>query len=428
MATEPRGAGVKAVDLFAGAGGTSTGLVQACLAAGAKLDLTAINHWPVAVETHAQNHPAARHLCESIDNIDPRKVLDGRLDLLWASPECTHHSRARGGKPINDQSRATAWCVVRWADALRPRWIGVENVMEFAEWAPLGANGKPLKSRKGEVFTAWVAALRALGYRVEWRELCAADFGAATTRRRLYVLARFDGGRARGPIAWPSETHAAAGAGPSLFGPRTPWRAAREVIDWSLTGRSIFNRPKPLADNTLRRIAEGARRFWGVDLKPFMFQMAFDGTARAVDSPVATITAQHRLALVQPFVLGQHGGSVARAVSEPIPTLAQGCATALIEPFVLSFYGGSTVLTSTREPLRTVTTKDRHGLVQPQGLDVTLRMFQTHEAAAAMGFPAGYRFAGSKRDQMAQVGNAVEVNQARALTAMMVADVIGRAA
>jgi DNA (cytosine-5)-methyltransferase 1 len=417
---------IRAADLFCGAGGTSTGMALACADAGARLDLTAVNHWPIAVETHAANHPDARHLCESLDNIDPRKAVGGRLDLLWASPECTHHSRARGGKPVNDQSRATAWCVVRWADALRPRWIGVENVQEFGEWAPLGANGKPLKSRKGEVFSAWVNALRALGYHVEWRTLCAADYGAATTRTRLFVLARYDGGRKRGPIAWPSETHAPADAMPSLFGPRQPWRPAREIIDWSITGRSIFNRPKPLADNTMRRIAEGARRFWGVDLQPFMLSMAFDGPTMSVNRPVPTLTGQHRLALIQPFVLGQHGGSVARPVSEPIPTLAQGCATALVEPFVLSFYGGSTVLTSTREPLRTVTTKDRHGLVQPAGLDVTLRMFQTHEAAAAMGFPAGHKFAGSKRDQMAQVGNAVEVNQARALAATMVADIIGR--
>lgn len=417
---------LRAVDLFCGAGGTSTGVKLAAAAAGVRVDLTAVNHWPIAVETHAANHPEARHLCASLDSLNPRKVIGGRLDLLWASPECTHHSRARGGKPVNDQSRATAWCVVRWADALRPRWIGVENVQEFEEWAPLGVNGKPLKSKKGEVFTAWVNALRALGYRVEWRVLCAADYGAATTRTRLYVLARFDGGRKRGPIDWPFDTHAAIGEAPSLFGPRQPWRAAREIIDWSIAGKSIFGREKPLAENTLKRIAEGARRFWGVDLQPFMLSMAFDGPTLSLDRPVPTLTAQHRLALIQPFVLGQHGGSVARPVSEPIPTLAQGCAVSVVEPFVLSFYGGSTVLTSTREPLRTVTTKDRHGLVQPRGLDVTLRMFQTHEAAAAMGFPAGYKFAGSKRDQMAQVGNAVEVNQARALAAVMVDDLTTR--
>ncbi|MGE3276750.1 MAG: DNA cytosine methyltransferase [Vicinamibacterales bacterium] len=421
---------IRAADLFCGAGGTSTGLKLAAAALGIDVDLTAINHWPIAVETHAANHPEARHLCETLDSIDPRRVCRGGLDVLWASPECTHHSRARGGKPINDQSRATAWHVVRWAEALRPRWIGVENVQEFAEWAPIGANGKPLKSRKGETFTAWLNALRSLGYTAEYRVLCAADYGGATTRTRLFVLARLDGGRRRGPLPWPEATHAAVGAPPSLFGARQPWRAAREVIDWSLAGRSIFGREKPLAENTMRRIAEGARRFWGVDLEPFIVAMEHGGRVLDVNRPFPTITTAKggAFALIQPFVLGQHGGSVARPVSEPIPTLAQGCATALIEPFVLSFYGGSTVLTSTREPLRTVTTKDRHGLVQPAGLDVTLRMFQTHEAAAAMGFPAGYKFAGNKRDQMAQIGNAVEVNNSRALCAAMVEDFAERAA
>lgn len=424
---------VTAADLFCGAGGTSTGLAQTCDALGIRLDLTAVNHWDVAVETHAANHPGARHLCASLDSIDPRRAVGGRLDLLWASPECTHHSKARGGKPVNDQSRATAWCVVRWADALRPRWIGVENVTEFEDWAPLGSNDKPLKSRKGAVFMAWVQALQALGYRVEWRRLCAADYGAATTRTRLFVLCRYDGGRARGPIAWPAETHGAAVDQGSLFGARQPWRAAREIIDWTIRGTSIFNRPRPLADNTLRRIAEGARRFWGVDLQPFLIKMRgtsdahLKSSALSIDAPVPTLSAGgEHVGIIQPFVLGQHGGSVARLVSDPIPTLAQGCATALVEPFVLSFYGGSTVLTSTRDPLRTVTTKDRHGLVQPAGLDVTLRMFQTHEAAAAMGFPKGYRFAGTKREQMAQVGNAVEVNQAAALTRAMVLDMVSR--
>lgn len=421
---------LRAADLFAGAGGASTGLLQAAAQHDVRVDLTAINHWPIAVETHAANHPQARHLCESLDSVDPRKVIGDRLDVLWASPECTHHSRARGGKPISDQSRATAWCVVRWADALRPKWIGVENVQEFAEWAPLGATGKPLKSRKGEVFNAWFGAICSLGYTGEVRRLCAADYGGATTRTRLFCLFRYDGGkRGCGPIAWPGETHAPKDAHPSLFGALEPWRAAREIIDWSIVGTSIFNRPKPLAENTLRRIGEGARRFWGVDLQPFLVGLGGPRIGpQSVDVPLPTVTCTERFALIQPFVLGQHGGSVARPVSEPIPTLAQGCATALIEPFVLSFYGGSTVLTSTREPLRTVTTKDRHGLVQPSGLDVTLRMFQTHEAAAAMGFPTGYKFAGSKREQMAQVGNAVEVNNAAALCSVMVADAVGRRA
>lgn len=177
-------------DLFCGAGGTSTGAVEAAKEAGYKVELTAINHWPIAVATHTTNHPDARHLCTSIDDVDPRKLYKmGGLDLLWASPECTHHSRARGGKPMNDQSRATGHCVTRWAEALMPPVILVENVPEFLDWGPIGTNGKPLVSRKGTTFRAWVQMLESLGYSVEWRILCAADFGDATTRQRLFVQA-----------------------------------------------------------------------------------------------------------------------------------------------------------------------------------------------------------------------------------------------
>lgn len=420
----------KAADLFAGAGGASTGLLAAADRLGVRVDLTAINHWPIAVETHAANHPDARHLCESLDSVDPRKVIDGRLDVLWASPECTHHSRARGGKPISDQSRATAWCVVRWADALRPRWIGVENVQEFAEWAPLGSTGKPLVSKRGEVFRAWMNALRALGYTAEYRVLCAADYGAATTRTRLFVMARFDGGRSRGPIAWPGETHAAAGAHPSLFGARQPWRAAREIIDWSQQGRSIFGRQKPLAPRTLERIAAGARKFWGVELEPFLVAMEHGGRVVDLDKPLPTITCARggAFGLVQPFVIGQQSGATPRAVSEPTPTLSTAGAVSLVEPFVVSFYGSGENITPIREPLRTLTTRDRFGIVAPAHLDITFRMLRVHEGAAAMGFPAGYRFAGTVRDQMAQVGNAVEVNQARALCDVMLADAVERRA
>lgn len=459
---------LRAADLFAGAGGASTGLLQAAAALGASVDLTAINHWPIAVETHAQNHPEARHICESLDSVDPRKTVGGRLDVLWASPECTHHSRARGGKPMQDQSRATAWHVVRWAEALRPKWIGVENVLEFEEWAPLGLNGKPLRSRKGETFLAWLNALRSLGYTMEVRRLCSANFGGATTRTRLFVLGRYDGGkRGCGPIAWPDETHAPRDAAPLLFGGRQPWRAAREIIDWSLRGRSIFGREKPLAENTLRRIAAGARKFWGLDLEPFIvgvggprlrvaqsldeplptitcterfglvqpFLVPFYGErdgqrprTHSIDHPLATVVWEPKFGLAQPFLIGQQSGATARPVNLPAPTLATGCAVSLVEPFVVSFYGGSTVVTSTREPLRTLTTTDRHGLVARQQLDITFRMLQVHEGAAAMGFPDGYRFAGTKRDQMKQIGNAVEVNQARALCEAMVEDVLRRAA
>lgn len=453
---------IKAADLFCGAGGSSTGLKRVADALGVRLDLTAVNHWPKAVETHAANHPEARHVCESLDSIDPRKVTGGSLDLLWASPECTHHSTARGGKPINDQSRSTAWCVVRWAEALRPRYVIVENVPEFQTWGPIGSNNRPLVSRKGETFGAWLTAMRSLGYTIEAQVLNSADYGAATTRRRLFVVARFDGGRSRGAIRWPAATHAPAGTG-GLFGGLPQWRAAREIIDWNERGQSIFGRKKPLAENTLRRIAAGARKFWGLELEPFLiamehggrtldvnkplptittakggafgvvqpfiYQLTHGGRSYSVDAPICTVTGAHRgeLGLIEPFLLGQQSGAEGRTVSDPTPTVATKGAISLIEPCLVNFYGSGSGLIPQPigRPLPTVTTKDRFGLVQPMSLDITFRMLRPHELAAAMGFPTGYHFSGTRTDAVKQIGNAVEVNQAAALWEHPVAQVAG---
>lgn len=239
---------VEIADLFCGAGGTSTGAVEAVETLGYRPRLTAINHWPVAVATHERNHPGARHLCASLDSLNPRELYrEGQLDLLWASPECTHHSQARGGRPINDQSRATAWCVVRWAEALRPDTIMVENVPEFATWGPIGVNRRPMRSRKGETFRAWLAALQSLGYAVDSRVLVAADYGDPTTRRRLFVQAQ----RGNRRIVWPDATHARRGL---ARGSLPTWKSTQEyVIDWTLPASSIFGRKRPLSPKTMKR-------------------------------------------------------------------------------------------------------------------------------------------------------------------------------
>lgn len=210
--------------------------------------------------THTANHRQARHYCASLDSLNPRDVVEEDvIDILCASPECTSHTNAAGGIPKNDQCRATAWCVVRWAESRRPKVILVENVYEFENWGPLDGNGKPIQSRKGEIFHAWVAALKAIGYRVEWRVLCSADYGAETTRRRLFVQAV----RGRRKIVWPEPTHVEGGA-TDLLGERKPWRAAREIIDWSIKGRWLDEMPPkkkygglPLSPNTLARIMAG---------------------------------------------------------------------------------------------------------------------------------------------------------------------------
>ena len=189
---------IRAVDLFAGAGGCSTGLLQAAEARGGRVSLVAVNHWPTAVETHTRNHPEAQHFCASIETLDPRvAVPTGKLDLLIAAPECVFHSTARGGKPIDDQRRASAWHILRWLELLHVEEVLIENVPEFQAWGPLAKNNRPLKSKKGQTFHAFIAAIQSLNYRVEWKVLNAADYGAATTRRRLFIR----GGLLDGPGA-----------------------------------------------------------------------------------------------------------------------------------------------------------------------------------------------------------------------------------
>lgn len=379
-------------DLFCGAGGTSTGAMLACQDLGIKPRLTAINHWPIAVATHEANHPEARHLCASLDSLNPRDLFkDGELDLLWGSPECTHHSIARGGKPISDQSRSTAWCITRWAEALRPGIICVENVKEFREWGPINSKGRPIIGRKGEVFNAWVATLRALGYTVDWRVLCAADYGDPTTRERLFVQAV----RGRRKIVWPEATHQEDPT-PMLFDDRKRWRAAKEIIDWSIPGRSIFKRQRPLSSRTMDRIMEGIRRYNGA---PILIAMEHGGHVRSVDSPINTITT------------------------------AKGGAHALAEPFLVKFYNDpKTQHQPVTRPLDTVTTKGRFGLVQPTVevngqrylVDIRFRMLQPHELAGAQGFPKDYQFTGNKTQMVKQIGNAVPVNLARAIVRAVV--------
>jgi DNA (cytosine-5)-methyltransferase 1 len=444
-------------DLFCGAGGTSSGAVAAVRGAGFTPRLTAVNHWAVAVATHAVNHPEARHLQTSVDDVDPRKLFEpGELRLLWASPECTHHSIARGGKPMSDQSRSTAWCVVRWADALLPPVILVENVPEFATWGPIDKKGRPIESRKGEVFRAWLGALESLGYRTDYRLLCAADYGDPTTRRRLFVQA-VRGGQ----IRWPEPTHSSAA---DLFG-TVPWRAAREVIDWDLPSQSIYDRAKPLSPKTMRRIYSGLKKFAGACLvntanigfddapsrsaglmepmptvtgsprfalaEPFIVELrgtsddAIANSGRSVSRPLSTVTAAgtHH-GLIQPALLPQQSDGALRPISKPCPTVATAGAIGLVEPFLVSYYGTAGA-SSVDDPLDTVTTKHRHALVRPivtiEGqryqLDIRFRMLQPHELAAAQGFPSDYQFTGTKTQQIKQIGNAVPCGVARALVA-----------
>lgn len=662
---------LKAADLFCGGGGTSTGADRALRIAGFEPELTAINHWPVAIATHTANHPSARHLCTSVDDVDPRQLYGpGELFMLWASPECTHHSRARGGTPVNEQSRATGHCVTRWAEALLPPVILVENVPEFLDWGPLMRARRTVKervpkqsfarwqkrhpkgnradwqrrcpsktverarmvwvpdpARKGATFRAWVGMLKSLGYRVEHRILCCADYGDPTTRERLFVQAVR--GKHEGKVrrcVWPDRTHAPASElttltkQPDLFtsadAPLRPWVAAREIIDWDLPGRWLDEMPGkaqydglPLSPKTLRRIQAGLQRY---GLKPYIvpgqtgegrtrdvakplqtvttsardiglvqpFVVSIDHASGAgiadVEDPLSTVTSKQRhcvaepflvqmrgtapdqvansgksmddplgavtaggghhamvspflvptgyserdtqsprahsvtepmptvvgsvkhgvvqpylvqvahgdsggdrsrsldaplntvcgnrgdMALVEPFLLGQHSGSALRPASEPAPTITCGGAVAMVEPYLIRYHGdhagrtdgagrgqkldqpittvdtqnrfglvdpylikfyGTGTAASVAEPLDTVTTKERFGLVQPEveidgqryRVRLRWRMLQLHELQLAQGFPATYRFAGTKTEGVKQVGNAVPGHTAAAL-------------
>jgi len=475
---------IRAADLFCGAGGTSTGLYHACHSLGRKVDLLAVNCWKIAIETHRLNHPGSRHICARLESIRPEDAIPSRkLDILVASPECTHHSIARGGRPVCDQLRASAWIVLRWIETLRVENILIENVQEFRNWGPIGASGKPLKSRKGETYQAFLTALRSFGYTVEDRVLNAADYGDPTSRKRLFIMGR----KGKKKIAWPDPSHGESG----LFGELQPYRTARGIIDWNIKGQSIFDRKRPLAPSTMARIAAGLRKFGGANAEPFLVMLYGTNDARSVDRPCPTVTAKgnhiglaepfiihtnhkggdrthslkkplptvtcgHRgemaliepfitiakgkskirgvdeplptittrphLYLCNPFVLGQQSCAAPRSVDKPLPTIATAGAIALIEPYLVKYYGTAKTQ-GVDEPLDTVTTKDRFGLVEVKGkaqVDILFRMLQPHELAAAMSFE-NYKFAGNRGDQVKQIGNAVPCRIAEALCKSLLA-------
>lgn len=327
---------IHAVDLFCGAGGTSTGLIRACLATNRTMELLAINHWQIAIDTHRANHPDARHICAPLESIDPRvAVPGGHLDILVASPECTHHSNARGGKPVSDQLRASAWHIIRWLELLTVDNILIENVREFRDWGPTDvATNRPIKHRKGETYQAFLTVLLSMNYVVEDRILNAADYGDPTSRRRLFILAR----RGEKKIHWPMASHADNFGAHPLPEPIKPFRSAREIIDWSLPGKSIFSRKKPLAPATMARIAAGLRKYGGEKAEPFLVMMYGTNDARSLDRPMPTVTAGgNKMALCEPFILGQQSCAAPRSVDQPLPTIATAgrhhCA--LVEPFLI---------------------------------------------------------------------------------------------
>lgn len=363
-------------DLLCGAGGSSTGAQRALDHLGLEMELVCVNHWPTAIDTHQRNHPEARHYVQDIATVRPHILVpEGYLDLLMASPTCTHHSVARGGKPTSDQQRSDPWHIITWLTELRVKRIIIENVWEFIGWGPVDLrSGKPIKSRKGEYFHAWIETIKRLGFEPEWRKLNAADYGDATTRQRFILMARSDGRK----VAWPMPTHRKSNAKASdLFDTLQPWRPAREIIDWKIKGRSIFNRKKPLAAKTLSRIYAGAvKHQWP---QPFIVVLRNHMDAQGIDTPLPTIAAsgQH-LALAEPLVLSQHNSGAPRTADDPLPTITTGgagtadhpgCARPmLVEPFVLNRHGdgyGETRAHSIDDPLPTANCDGGGYVVEP---------------------------------------------------------------
>jgi DNA (cytosine-5)-methyltransferase 1 len=355
-------------DLLCGAGGSSTGCQRALAELSLEMELVCVNHWPVAIDTHQRNHPDARHYVQDIATVRPHILVpEGYLDLLMASPTCTHHSVARGGKPTSDQQRSDPWHIITWLTELRVKRIIIENVWEFIGWGPVDLRtGKPIKSRKGEYFHAWIETIRRLGFDPEWRKLNAADYGDATTRQRFILMARSDGRR----VSWPMPTHRRRDEKTvDLFDTAKPWRPAREIIDWSIKGRSIFNRKKALAPKTLARIHAGAVKFgWP---EPFLVILRNHMAGQSVNHPLPTIAANGtHIGLAQPVIVNMKGQSTASSSDDPLPTqTAHAGHLFSAEPILLSQHNSGSARSS-KDPLPTITTggagaEKREGCARP---------------------------------------------------------------
>jgi DNA (cytosine-5)-methyltransferase 1 len=401
------------VDNFAGGGGASTGIE---LATGRSVDI-AINHDVNAVAMHTTNHPETLHYCESVFDVDPVSATAGRpVGLAWFSPDCRHFSKAKGSKPVEKEIRGLAWIVIRWALAVRPRVMMLENVEEFKTWGPLLAGEmRPDPDRAGETFKEFIGMLSTgvpadhpalqecceflnlapgseqvrrlvtgLGYEVDYRELRACDFGAPTIRKRFFMVMRRDGQ----PIAWPEASHADPKSPAVQAGKLAPWRTAAECIDWSIGAPSIFGRKKPLAENTLKRIARGIQRFVLDNPTPFIVKCNHTTTkgkydcfrGQSLQEPLQTITKTHGYAVAVPHLTKFRTGATGQELTDPVPTVTAGTskrpggnghALGLVEAALATFMagnGGSAYQAKPRpleKPAHTILRESRACVVAP---------------------------------------------------------------
>lgn len=457
------------IDCFAGGGGASVGIEMAL---GREVDI-AINHDPQAILMHKTNHPHTLHLTEDIFKVDLRKYVGNRhVSLMWASPDCTSHSKAKGGQPREKGLRILPWAVFKHAKAILPDVIIMENVEEIQQWGPLDENGHPIKEKQGESYNQFIGAMKSIGYVVESRELVAADFGAPTTRKRWYAIFRRDGKE----IKWPVPTHSKF---PELTGLK-PWVPCGDYIDWSDLGKSIFDRKKPLAEKTQRRIANGIKKFIVDNPNPYVvkdnraidFIIQYHSETKSdlvrgqnLSEPIQTIDTSNRYGLVTAFLskfyktgTGQgcdepchtittspgHFGLVSASLvkyygndkdgqplADPLGTIVTKDRFALVSAFMVSYYGREDAIWPVDYPLGTVTTHDRYGLVgvmvnikgeQYLIADIFLRMLKPEELKVMQGFPKDYIIDRDydwnpypKTAQVARIGNSVVPIMAKAL-------------
>lgn len=355
------------VDNFAGGGGASTGIE---LATGRRVAI-AINHDPDAIRMHRTNHPYTEHLQASVWDVDPVAECRGRpVGLAWFSPDCKHFSKAKGAALVDRKIRGLAWITLRWAAKVRPRVIILENVEEFQTWGPV-RKGKPVKKLAGTTFRKFISQLEALGYTVEFRELVAADFGAPTSRKRFYLIARCDGK----PIVWPKPTHSKTGANGL-----PKWRSAAEIIDWSLPCPSVFaskaeimaeyglKAVRPLAKNTMRRIIRGVDKFTVRSGAPFIVECNHSGGGHIapVGDAYKTITAKHTGGIVAPSLIQYHTEQTesvrATGLGAPINTVDASNRYGLTFANLVEYYTGGRPLDIT-DAMHTVTSHDREAVV-----------------------------------------------------------------
>lgn len=366
------------VDNFAGGGGASTGIE---IAIGHSVDI-AINHDPAAIAMHRANHPTTKHYVEDVWKVDPIEACAGRpVALAWFSPDCKHHSKAKGGKPVDKHIRGLAWVAVKWAKAVHPRVIMLENVEEFMDWGRLDKNNRPDPKYKGETFRRFVRQLKRQGYNVDYRLLRACDYGAPTIRKRFFLIARCDGQ----PIVWPEPTHGDPDSLEVRAGLLRPWVPVADVLDFSLPCPSIFDTSeeifekygikavRPLAENTLKRIARGVVKFVIDNPRPFIVQVNHSGDSfrgQEVSEPLDTITAKHGTGIVEPIIapveIRNNHGSSGNDVKEPLRTITTGGHHMLIAPNLIQYHSEQAENVrgqAVDRPVMTVDASNRYGLI-----------------------------------------------------------------